>query len=64
MELEQRAVVGWGPAWGQVNQTPAAPRYEWVPALLLLYEDRRLSVVFEDEGQPVRHCIDFCPLLA
>ena len=64
VRLELRAVVGRCPAWGQINRTPEAPRFEWVRATLLLYEGRQLSIVFEDAGEPVRHIIDFWPLAA
>ena len=50
------------PAVGCINVVPGLWQPEWVPATVLLYHppmDRVVTVIFEDEGEPFRHAIDF-----
>ena len=49
-------------AVGQINMVPGQWQPEWVPATVLVYGpplDGVLTVIFEDEGEPFRHAIDF-----
>ena len=49
-------------AVGQINVVPGQWQPEWVPATVLVYGpplDGLLTVIFEDEGEPFRHAIDF-----
>ena len=52
------------PAVGCINVVPGLWQPQWVPATLLLYDAPvpggvLLTVIFEDEGEPFRHALDF-----
>ncbi|KAI7846062.1 hypothetical protein COHA_000428 [Chlorella ohadii] len=62
VDVEARPVVARFRAVGQINMVPGQWQPEWVPATVLVYGpplDGVLTVIFEDEGEPFRHAIDF-----
>ncbi|PRW57384.1 F-box only 31-B-like [Chlorella sorokiniana] len=62
VDVEARPVLARFRAVGQINMVPGQWQPDWVPATVLVYAppmDGTLTVIFEDEGEPFRHAIDF-----